>query len=260
MINAPILPFCAPYCALGITPNDFVATDRPAAGAGSKSKRPNYKNGDVKMFAWKNTTWTAADHDTALPRLDANTSGMVAGTKVATNAGWAAVETIREGQQVLTFDGGLQTVIAVTRNILMADDQNIASWPLHVPAGALGNRADLTILPHQPVMIESDASEDMTGDPFALIPSATLIGLRGISQMRPTDWVEVIQLHFAQDEIVFANVGALFLCRARMDILSDAAPSSYEVMDFDAAEDLVDCLVFEDADRVASPLNSYAVA
>lgn len=201
------------------------------------------------MFAWNNTTWDSKNGDAALPKMDAQTSGMVAGTKVATNAGWAKIETILEGQKVLTFDGGLQTVIAVTRHNLMADHANFATWPMFVPAGALGNREDMTILPHQSVMIESDAAEDMTGDPFAIIPSAALEAFRGISQYRPSEWVEVIQLHFAQDEIVFANIGALFLCRAKTDLMSDAAPSAYDVLDMETAEDLVDCLMFEDENR-----------
>ena len=234
---------------MGITPNGFVATDHPAAGRVAKMKT---RHGDVKMFAWKNTTWDGTNTDAALPKLDARTTGMVAGTKVATNAGWASVETIREGQQVLTFDGGLQTVIAVTRHSLMADTHDISSWPLSVPAGALGNRADMTILPHQSVMIESDAAEDMTGDLFALIPGASLAGFCGISQERPSEWVDVIQLHFAQDEIVFANIGALFLCRAQVDLMSDAPATSYDVLSIEVAEDLIDCLMFEDDARAPS--------
>lgn len=194
------------------------------------------------MIAWNSKTFTA---QTALPTLDARTSGMIAGTKVATGAGWAPVETIREGQQVLTFDGGLQTVVAVARHILMADQGRVATWPLSVPAGALGNRETMTILPHQSVLIESDTAEDLTGDPFALIPAAALDGFCGITRARPQDWVEVIQLHFAQDEIVFANVGALFLCRAKADLMSDAAPLSYDVLPMEQAEDLVDCLAVE---------------
>ena len=231
---------------MGITPNGFVATDHPAAGRVAKMKT---RHEDVKMFAWKNTTWDGTNTDAALPKLDARTTGMVAGTKVATNAGWASVETIREGQQVLTFDGGLQTVIAVTRHSRMADTHDISSWPLSVPAGALGNRADMTILPHQSVMIESDAAEDMAGDPFALIPGASLAGFRGISQERPSEWVDVIQLHFAQDEIVFANIGALFLCRAQVDLMLDAPATSYDALSIEVAEDLIDCLMFEDDAR-----------
>ena len=241
---------------MGITPIGFVATDHVTAKTKRRGWKIKIRHGDVKMFAWMNSTWDTAERATlaagALPKLDTRTTGMVAGTKVATNAGWASVETIREGQQVLTFDGGLQTVIAVTRHVLMADTHNIASWPLSVPAGALGNREDMTILPHQSVMIESDAAEDMTGDPFALIPGAALSGFRGITQERPSEWVEVIQLHFAQDEIVFANIGALFLCRAQADLMSDAPASSYDILSMDVAEDLIDCLMFEDEGRAPS--------
>lgn len=214
------------------------------------------------MFAWKNATWETAtrQNDAAMPKLDTHTTGMIAGTKVATNAGWAKVETIREGQQVLTFDGGLQTVVAITRHVLMADTQNIATWPMTVPAGALGNREDMTILPHQSVLIESDTAEEMTGDPFALIPGAALEGYRGITQTRPSEWVEVIQLHFAQDEVVFANIGALFLCHAQTDLMSDAAPSSYAVLDLEVAEDLVDCLKFEGEARTPATAPVYAAA
>lgn len=197
------------------------------------------------MLAWKNTAWTDTTTDDALLTLDARTTGMVAGTKVATGSGWNVIERIEVGQKVLTFDGGLQTVVAITRHMLVADTQDIASWPMFVPAGALGNLTDMTVLAHQSVMIESDTAEDLTGDPFALIPGTALIGFRGITQTRPTAWVEVIQLHFAQDEIVFANIGALFLCRAQSDLMSDAAPTLYEVLPMDVAEDLVDCLALE---------------
>jgi len=198
------------------------------------------------MFAWKNTTWEKnKTAGAALPKLDARTSGLVAGTKVATRAGWTAIENVQAGQQILTFDGGLQTVLSVTRHVLMADMKSAASWPLNVPAGALGNLEDMTILPHQPVVIECDLAEDLTGDPFALIPAASLEGYRGITCDRPSEWVEVIQLHFAQDEIVFANIGALFLCRAETDLMSDIGVSDYDVLDVSMADDLVDCLMTE---------------
>jgi hypothetical protein len=198
------------------------------------------------MFARKDAIWGATHGETGLPKLDARTTGLVAGINVATTAGWAKVETITEGQQVLTFDGGLQTVVAITRHVLMADTTEVASWPLFVPSGALGNRDDMNILPHQSIVVESDAADALTGDPFALIPAATLVGYRGITYVRPSDWVEIIQLHFAKDEIVFANVGALFLCHSQEDLMSDMGSDAYEVLAMDAAEDLVDCLMHQD--------------
>lgn len=47
------------------------------------------------MIAWNSKTFAT---ETALPKLDARTTGLVAGTKVATHSGWARVETIRKGQ------------------------------------------------------------------------------------------------------------------------------------------------------------------
>jgi hypothetical protein len=203
------------------------------------------------MFAWNKKSWNADMGQPIMPTLDAKTSGIIAGTKVATKAVWAPIETVQIGQQVLTFDIGLQTVIAITRNVLMANKNNVDTWPMLVPAGALGNRADMEILPDQPVMIESDTAESLTGDPFALIPMALLIGFRGITQPRPSEWIEVIQLHFAQYEIVYANIGTLFFCRAKTDLLSDMGPSEYEVLALDAADDLVVCLMFEGEGRAA---------
>jgi hypothetical protein len=202
----------------------------------------DYRFWDIGMFAWKNKTCDIPQGETVLPKLDARKTGLVAGTKVATTAGWAKVETIAEGQQVLTFDGGLQTVVAITRHVLMTDTTEILSWPLLVPCGAFGNRDDMNILPHQSIMVESDAADALRGDPFAIIRAATFVGFRGITYVRSPDGVEVIQLHFARDEIVFANVGALFLCHAQENLMSDMGSATYEVLAMDAAEDLVDLL------------------
>lgn len=217
------------------------------------------------MLAWKISDKNGAVRSksgtkAALPKLDRDMTGLVAGTKVATKHGWARIETITAGQKVLTFDGGLQTVVSVTRHLLLADMTDAASWPMRVPAGALGNYEDMMLLPHQSVMIESDTAEQMTGDPFAVIPAVALEGCRGITQARPTEWVEVIQLHFAQDEIVFANIGALFLCRAQACLISDAASSDYEVLPMDLAADLVGCLIAEREIRPSAPESRSATA
>lgn len=198
------------------------------------------------MFAWKDAAFgRTADQTQPMPRLDTQTTGMIAGTKVATNMGWRKVEAICEGDQVLTFDGGLQTVIAVTRHFLMTDMSKPDTWPLNVPVGVLGNRSEMQILPAQAIMIESDTAEECLGDPFALIPGAAMDGFRGITQSRPAEWVEVIELHFARDEIVFANIGALFLCRAKGDLLSDVVGDDYDVLPMEQAETLVRFLDLE---------------
>ena len=211
------------------------------------------------MYAWNKTAFRAAS-DTPLQHaahidLTDITTGMIAGTKVATRVGWRPVETVSVGDHVLTFDGGLQEVVAIDHVDVWTDSGEAAydDWPLVVPAGALGNQAEIMILAEQPVMIESDAAERLYGDPFALIPAASLEDFRGITRVPPGTRYKIVRLHFAQDEIVFANVGALFYCPRKGDIMSNmfAAPveTQYQVRSMDDADLLVACLENDIVDR-----------
>lgn len=201
------------------------------------------------MYTWKNTVWGTAMTDTAITLNDGLLSdagfGIIAGTKVATAVGWRPVEAIIAGDRVLTFDAGLQTVIEVRRQVLYASATlvPIENWPLHVPAGALGNRAEMQILSGQNVLIESDAAEDIYGDPFVLIPAAALECFNGISRLALTARVEVVSLHFAQDQIIHANIGALFLCPRASDLMHDlyavAEPSPYRLLSMAEADEVL---------------------
>ena len=179
------------------------------------------------------------------------TFGLVAGTKVATREGWRPVEGILAGDECLTFDGGLQPVVQVTRRTLERDAlrSDPANWPLIVPAGALGNREEMILLPDQSVLVESDTAEAVFGDPFAMIPALALTGLRGIHRAPPQAAFEVITLGFACEEVVYANAGALFHCPARTDLLSDACGAVYSTLSLDRAELLVRHLDLEDRGR-----------
>ncbi len=215
------------------------------------------------MRHWNEATWTKTARRGDV-HLSEQTTGMIAGTKVATRLGWRPVEAIAAGDDVLTFDGGLQRVVSVRRLVVWSDgaamDHDL--WPLLVPAGALGNREEMRIMPHQSVLVESDTAEQVFGDPFAMIPAAALDGFRGISRCVPADRIEVITLQFAQDEIVFANIGALFLCPRAVDLMDEifAAPalSPYSVLSIEKADLLVGFLEIEDQGHV--PVRRAAAA
>ncbi|MEM8979102.1 MAG: Hint domain-containing protein [Pseudomonadota bacterium] len=149
----------------------------------------------------------------SIPNLTAG-SGIVAGTKVASNLGWRSVECIEPGDKVLTYDHGLQVVTGVTRSFLWIGEKDCpeSAWPLLVPEGALGNQSDLWIVPEQHVLIESEIAERVYGDPFVVIPALSLEGHKGITRSCPKQVIEVLQLEFDRDEVVFANMGALFFC------------------------------------------------
>ena len=200
-----------------------------------------------RMFGWKaavlggtnkRMTETTGAYDGGAVGVQ---SGIVAGTKVATSLGWRPIEAVAKGDKVLTFDGGLQVVTGVTRRKLWNGETPCPTrfWPLEVPAHALGNLETMYLLPSQGVMVESDAAEEMLGDPFALIPAKALEGLREIAPVAPRGEMEIICLHFEEDHVVFANSGALFHCPAERDLLNDVfeAPieAAYQVLPMEEA-------------------------
>ncbi len=151
-------------------------------------------------------------------------SGLVAGTRIATSRGWQRVEDVAEGDRVLTFDNGLREVRAIARKPLWEGDGQCPRQfrPLNVPAGVLGNGAAMMVLPRQALVVESDAAEAGTGDPFALVRAEDLEGIGGIRRVRNVAPVDVFVLQFDNDEIVFTAHGALCICAAGGDLVQRA--------------------------------------
>ena len=158
--------------------------------------------------AWEN----AMDHG-AHPAAEM-TVGLVLGTLVGTQGGWRPVETLREGDKVMTFDSGLQAICETKHGLLCSPPMACPEplWPLSVPRGVLGNDHAMTLLPEQPMLLESDAAEDIYGDPFILVPGAALEGWLGIQRVLPADPVEVVALGFEKDQIIYVNGSALAFC------------------------------------------------
>lgn len=195
-----------------------------------------------------------------------NASGVVAGTRVATSVGWRPVEMVAPGDRVLTFDNGLQVVTHVERNLLWASDRPCprALWPLHVPAGALGNAQPIVMLPEQSVAVESDVGEEIYGDPFTLIPAAALEGFRGIVRRAPESRIMVVTLHFADDEVVFGAAGVLYFCPSdRLATLSDllaGGTGRYSVLSDEDARFLLGCVDLHERRNGLWPLDGAACA
>lgn len=140
--------------------------------------------------------------------------GIIGGTCIACEHGWRPAESIMVGDRVHTFDSGLQPVVQIRRSTLWTEDttQNPALQHYLVPRHALGNRAPMRLLPEQAVLVESDSAEALYGDPFALVPVASLEGYRGITRVVPQQPSEIIAIGFAEEEIVYANGSALIHC------------------------------------------------
>lgn len=165
--------------------------------------------------------------------------GMGGGIVVATSVGWQKLSDIRVGQGVLTFDGGLQRVVAARTAPAWSGPglcpRNL--WPVEVPQGALGNRELMKLAADQPIQIESDAAEAQGDDPFALIRARALDGVRGICRVPPAPSEILITLSFELEQIVFVAGGALMHCPAAAPDLMDCAVSGarYRVHDMQDA-------------------------
>lgn len=225
------------------------------------------------MFGLKNsvlgrtfkTTETTGAYD-GVDRTGAGmASGLVTGTRIATNIGWRSVEAIAPGDHALTFDGGMQVVRRITRSILWHSPSNCPEhlWPLNVPVGALGNQHELHLLPEQNVMLESDAAEDCFGDPFALIPAAALNGFRGITRVKPYEKIVVYTLHFDQEQVVFTCSSALFHCPSDSQgslLETSQSEAIYQTLPMRAATLLVDRMVQENDTVCAPDMPHYTAA
>ena len=210
------------------------------------------------MFGW--TTKTAprymADTSAASDGAALKTRGHLAGNRIATAMGWRAVEALTAGDLVLTFDNSLQPLLDVRRETFWVNDMMApaAYASVMVPAGALGNSQDLELLPDQGVLIETEAACDVHGDPFAVVPARSLVGYRGICRVSPRTRVDVITLVFEDEQVIYAEGGALVHCPRAELRLSDLGRDlpGYDVIPARDAGFLVDCMIVEDQSGVAA--------
>lgn len=162
--------------------------------------------------------------------------GIGASTRLATSAGHKAARDIEVGDQVMTFDNGLRSVLSVTKTLVPVRHDAL---PIFVPAGAIGNRVEFVVPELQVVMIESDRAEALFGDPFVLVRAGDLVGYNGICRTIPMKEMELVTIEFEADEVVFGSTGELFFCPVSHKTIqrsdSYAGRSSYAVLPSDLA-------------------------
>lgn len=227
---------------------------------------------DETMFGWKNTTARMHHRSAEITGaydggLAAQTHGMMAGTVVASNLGWRAIESLAAGDMVLTFDNGMQEIVEIRRMTFWTDapDTPRAQWPVIVPVGALENRQELTLLADQGVLVESDAASDIYGDPFAVVPAHALEGLRGIYRAVPQRQIELIAIYFEQEQVIYAEGGALVHCPASttaLDAFIATEGGAYDVLAPIDAAYLAERMGLEDqilatGGRTGAPMAAY---
>mmetsp|Transcript_28961 Transcript_28961/g.55439 ORF Transcript_28961/g.55439 Transcript_28961/m.55439 type:complete len:223 (+) Transcript_28961:167-835(+) len=168
--------------------------------------------------------------------------GFVAGTRVVTPGGWATVESLNVGDEVLTFDAGFQRVTALSTTPIFRHDYVTPRqfWPIFVPAGVLENRHGLLVQPGEGVLVESPSVRDKWGDPYAVIPGAALDVLEGTYRKEPATPLSAVLPVFAEDHMVFVNGGALLFSQCIWGVHAGVQPrfgraANYNMMPVQAA-------------------------
>lgn len=167
-----------------------------------------------------------------LPRIRA---GFLAGTRVETARGWRPVETLVVGDLVQTFDGDLKQVIDTHHAIIRKQD---APQLIEVPGGMLNTCSTLRMMPGQKILLRGADVESLTGLPHALIPVDLMVGHGGIRRISAAQDLRRITLKFEEEELIFANTGALLHCAG-----PDRKGSHFRSLGARAAIDLFTTLV-----------------
>ncbi|WP_425045637.1 Hint domain-containing protein [Primorskyibacter sp. S87] len=214
------------------------------------------------MIKWKDKAADgvakAVEHNAALEgMLITGNGGFVAGTRVATSAGWRVAEKLRVGDKVLTFDHGMRPIVDIQRETVNVEDGYLpaAQRPVMVPEHALHNSRALWLMPEQGMLVESEATLDMLGDPFAIVPARALQGFRGINSGIPEGGLQVTTVAFAHDEVIYVEGGLLAFCPEPRCILTEGISEQddlYNLLPMSEARPLVEALIaLDDAEALS---------
>ena len=132
--------------------------------------------------------------------------GLSASTLVETDCGWHRADSLHIGARVHTLDGGLATILAVSR-------QPVRDMPaILIPGGIVGNCADLILPRGQQILVDTLGDAALPDADLVLVPAAAFRGLPGVCDTTLTD--ELILPMFADEEALWANSGTLLHCPA----------------------------------------------
>lgn len=131
------------------------------------------------------------------------------GTRIATQKGEVAVETLTPGDKIFTRDNGIQPLRWVGRRDLSADEMraNPDFQPVLIRKGALGKglpERDMLVSPQHRMLVTSDLAEVMFQEREVLLAAKHLTGLDGVDQVA-ANTVSYLHLMFDQHEVVLGD-------------------------------------------------------
>ena len=140
-----------------------------------------------------------------------NTDGAVAyddlvvcfttGTRIVTDQGQKLIETLREGDMVLTRDNGFQPVRWIGMKTVMPTRKTA---PICIGEDVLGTHGALLVSPNHRMLLRPPQSEMFFQEPEVLVAAKGLVKMKGVRRVldAPVTYVHIL---FDRHEIVFAN-------------------------------------------------------
>lgn len=165
----------------------------------------NQSTGDFSdntaMASGDGLTFSGADRSS----FAADNTGVVCfakGTMILTARGEVPVERLRPGDEIATYDNGLQTLAMIASRRLSAADlkRNARLKPIEIKPGALGGHRRLVVSPQHAMLVRHGNGE-------SLVRARQLARMRGgsIRVMHGCRQVTYFHLIFDAHQIVFAN-------------------------------------------------------
>lgn len=161
------------------------------------------------------------------PALRPEAGGVLPTTLVETDAGFKKARDLRPGDQIFTFDGGLRDITEIRHAVPRLTAM------VHVPAGALGNDAELTLPSDLLVALDSDIACDLFGTPVVVSKLISLVGYKGITTAMPERMAR-LYIECEEDELIWTEGGLLINAPC-----ASADDSFYTTLSFAEARALV---------------------
>lgn len=158
--------------------------------------------GEVLPQAGASYTITGADdgQDTPYGQLACFT----AGTRVFTQTGPRAVETLVPGDLVMTRDSGIQVLRWLGRRRVslaeMRKDPDLR--PVRITAGALDNEGDVVVSPQHRILVQDWRTQLYFAMSEALVAAKALVNGDTVTQAMPDAPVEYVHLAFDRHELL----------------------------------------------------------
>ena len=132
------------------------------------------------------------------------------GTEILTPSGYRIIETLAEGDLVMTRDHGARPLRWIGMSRVNARRLSMMPQlrPIRIRAGALGDglpATDLVVSPQHRVLVRSKIALKMFGALEVLVAAKQLLTLDGFDILEDVDAVDYYHLLFDRHEIVFSN-------------------------------------------------------